>query len=173
MIATKVKKLTFLAIMTAVSLIMFLLEGLIPIPLPVPGVKLGLSNIISVCVLFLVGRSAAFAVLLLRVSLGALITGQLSGIIYSLCGGILSLAVLCLLRPILKNSQLWIAGALGGALHNVGQIAAAMVITQTPAIIVYLPVLLLCGMIAGLFTGLCAQFLYQRLQKIKLLEDIL
>ncbi len=169
----KVKKLTFLAIMTAVSLIMFLLEALIPLPVPLPGVKLGLSNIISVCILFLHGRRAAFAVLLLRISLGALITGQLGGLVYSLCGGLLSLSVLCLLRPVLSNSQLWIAGVLGGALHNIGQIGAAMVITQTPAIIVYLPILLLCGMTAGLFTGLCAQFLYHRLHKIKLLEDIL
>lgn len=169
----KVKKLTFLAIMTAVSLIMFLLEALIPLPVPLPGVKLGLSNIISVCILFLIGRRAAFAVLFLRIFLGALITGQLGGIAYSLCGGLLSLSVLCLLRPILKNSQLRVAGVLGGALHNIGQIAAAMVITQTPAIIVYLPILLLCGMVAGLFTGLCAQFLYHRLHKIKLLEDIL
>ena len=169
----KLKKLTFLAIMVAASLIMFLLEALIPIPIPMPGVKLGLSNIVSVCVLFLFGWKEAFAVLLLRILLGAIITGQLGGIVYSLCGGLLSLSVLCLLRPILKNSQLWVAGVLGGALHNIGQIAAAMVITQTPAIIVYLPILLLCGMVAGLFTGLCAQFLYQRLHKIKLLEDIL
>ena len=169
----KLKKLTFLAIMVAASLIMFLLEALIPIPIPMPGVKLGLSNIVSVCVLFLFGWKEAFAVLLLRILLGAIITGQLGGIVYSLCGGILSLAVLCLLRPVLKNSQLWVAGVLGGALHNIGQIGAAMVLTKTPAIIVYLPFLLLCGMAAGLFTGLCAQFLHQRLQKIKLLEDIL
>lgn len=169
----KVRKLTFLAIMTAVSLIMFLLESLIPIPAPIPGVKLGLSNIISVCILFLIGWKEAFAVLLLRIVLGAIITGQLGGLAYSLCGGILSLAVLCLLRPVLTDSQLWIAGVLGGALHNIGQIGAAVLITQTPAILVYLPFLLLCGMAAGLFTGLCAQFLFRRLKKSNYPEDIL
>lgn len=169
----KLKKLTFLAIMTAVSLIMFLLEALVPIPIPLPGVKLGLSNIISVCILFLCGWKEAFAVLLLRVFLGAVITGQLGGIFYSLSGGVLSLLVLCLLRPIMKQPQIWIAGVLGGMLHNVGQIGAAILITQTRAIIVYLPFLLLCGMVTGLFTGLCAQFLHQRLQKNKLFEDII
>lgn len=169
----KLKRLVFLAVMVAVSLIMFLLEALIPVPVPLPGVKLGLSNIISVCILFLLGWKEAFAVLLVRILLGAVITGQLGGLLYSLCGGVLSLFVLCLLRPLLKDRQLWIAGVLGGALHNVGQIGAAVLISQTPSLIVYLPVLLVCGMLAGLFTGLCAQFLYERLKKTKFSEDIL
>lgn len=169
----KLKKTIFLAVMVAVCLIMFLLEALIPVPVPLPGVKLGLSNIISVCVLFLLGWKEAFAVLLVRILLSAVITGQLGGLVYSLCGGVLSLLILCLLRPVLKDSQLWVAGVLGGALHNIGQLGAAILIAQTPSLIVYLPVLLVCGMLAGLFTGLCAQFLLQRLKKTKFLEEIL
>lgn len=167
----KLKKLTLLAVLTAVSLGMFLIESLIPLPIAVPGIKLGLCNIVTTCLLFLFGRKEAFAVLLLRVFLGAVLTGQLGGLPYSLCGGLLSLFVLCLLRRLLSDKQLWIAGILGGALHNLGQIAAAIVLTQTPSLLVYLPLLLIGGMLAGLFTGLCAQFLLQRLNKINISED--
>lgn len=167
----RLRKLTFLAILTAVSLILFLVEALVPLPIPIPGVKLGLSNIVTTCLLFLFGWKEALAVLLLRIVLGAVITGQLGGLVYSLCGGMLSLLCLIMLRPALKDKPLWIAGVLGGALHNIGQIAAAIVIAQTPSLIVYLPLLLVCGMLAGLFTGLCAQFLLQRLKKIFHPED--
>lgn len=170
---TKLKKLTFLAVVTAVSLVMFLIEALIPSPVPLPGVKLGLSNIVTTCLLFLLGWREALAVLLLRVFLGSLLTGQLGALVYSLSGGLLSLFCLILLRRALMPHSLWIAGVIGGAMHNVGQILAAILLTQTPSVIVYLPLLLCCGMLAGLFTGLCAQFLLQRLKKIKFSEDIL
>lgn len=173
MTATKLKKLSLLAILTAVALIMFLIEALIPLPVPLSGVKLGLSNIITTCLLFLFGWKEAAAVLLLRIVLGAVISGQVGGMVYSLCGGLFSLFCLILLRPLLKSRQLWIAGMIGGALHNVGQIAAAMLISKTPFLIVYLPLLLICGMLAGLFTGLCAQFLLQRLKKTNHSEDYL
>lgn len=168
---TRTKKLTVLAILTAVSLILFLVEALVPLPVPLPGIKLGLSNIVTTCLLFLYGWQEAAAVLLLRIFLGAVITGQLGALAYSLCGGMLSMLVLILLRPSLKDKPLWIAGVTGGALHNIGQIAAAILIAQTPSLIVYLPLLLAGGMLAGLFTGLCAQLLHQRLKKFLHSED--
>ena len=170
---TKLKKLTFLAILTAASLVMFLIEALIPLPIPLPGVKLGLGNIVTTGLLFLFGWREALCVLLLRVFLGSVLTGQLGALVYSLCGGLLSLLVLICLRRALAPHPLWIAGVLGGAIHNVGQLLAAIVLTRTPSVTVYLPLLLCCGMLAGLFTGLCAQFLLQRLKKTKFLEDIL
>lgn len=166
----KVKKLTCLAILTAVALIMFVLEAQIVFPIPV--VKLGLSNIISTGVLFMFGWREALAVLLLRVLLGSIITAQLGSIAYSLAGGLLSLVGMILLRRILTGKQLWVAGILGGILHNLGQLIAAIVISNTVSLIVYLPLLLCCGLLAGLFTGLCAQFLLQRLSKLNYLEDI-
>ena len=161
----KTKQLLTLALLTAVSLVLFVVEAQIPAPVPVPGVKLGLSNIVIVCVLFLCGRRHALAVLLVKSVLGALLTGQLGALPYSLAGGLLSLGVMSLLRPVLPDRQLWVASVLGAMLHNLGQLLTAMAITQTPGLVAYLPVLLLSGMLTGLFTGIAAQALTKRLKQ--------
>lgn len=159
----KTKRLAQLAVLTAAALAMFVIELQIPLPLPT-GIKLGLSNIVTVCVLFLFGRREALAVLLVRVLLGAVVAGRLGALPYSLAGGLLSLLVLLPLKPLFSEKQLWIASVIGGLMHNLGQLGAAIAITRTPALAAYLPVLLLGGMAAGLFTGLCAQLVYSRLR---------
>ncbi len=161
----KLKKLIRLALLTAVSLILFLVENQIPAPVPVPGVKLGLGNIIVVCVLFLYGRKEALAVLLVKVVLSAILTGNLGALVYSLAGGLLSLGVMCLLRGLLSDRQLWAGSVVGAMFHNLGQLLAAMAVAVTPGLIAYLPVLLLSGMITGLFTGLAAQAVVARLKR--------
>lgn len=153
----KPKKLLTLALLTSVSLILFLVENQIPAPVPVPGVKLGLGNVIVVCVLFLYGRREALAVLLVKILLSAVLTGNLGALAYSLSGGLLSLGVMCLLKRFLTGRQLWIGSVIGAMFHNLGQLLAALVIAETPGLIAYLPVLLLSGMITGLFTGIAAQ----------------
>ncbi len=161
----KLKKLIRLALLTAVSLILFLVENQIPAPVPVPGVKLDLGNIIVVCVLFLYGRKEALAVLLVKVVLSAILTGNLGALVYSLAGGLLSLGVMCLLRGLLTDRQLWAGSVVGAMFHNLGQLLAAMAVAATPGLIAYLPVLLLSGMITGLFTGLAAQAVVARLKR--------
>ena len=159
------KKLLRLALLTSVSLILFIVENQIPAPVPVPGVKLGLGNVIVVTVLFLYGPWEALAVLVCKVFLSALLTGNLSALAYSAAGGLLSWAGMCLLRPLLGKKQLWAASVLGAMLHNLGQLLAAMAIAATPGLIAYLPVLLLSGMVTGLFTGVAAQTAVRRLTK--------
>ena len=161
----RLRKLLYLALLTAASLILFLVENQIPAPIPVPGVKLGLGNIIILCVLFLYGWREALAVLLLKVVLSALLTGQLSALAYSMSGGFLSLAVMCLVKPVLRPKQLWVGSVLGAMTHNLGQLLAAVAISRTPQLFGYLPVLLLTGMATGLFTGLAAQAVTDRLRK--------
>lgn len=159
----KLKKLLILALLTSFSLILFVLENQIPAPLPVPGVKLGLGNVIVVTVLFLYGPKEALALLVCKILLSALLTGNLGALAYSAAGGLLSWAGMCLLRPLLREKQLWAASVLGAMLHNLGQLLAAIAIAATPGLIAYLPVLLLSGMITGLFTGLAAQAVTRRL----------
>ena len=161
----KLKKLLYLALLTAVSLVLFIVENQIPAPVPVPGVKLGLGNVIVVAVLFLYGPWEALGVLAVKVFLSALLTGNLGALAYSAAGGLLSWGGMCLLRPLLREKQLWVASVLGAMLHNLGQLLAAMVIAATPGLIAYLPVLLLSGMITGLFTGIAAQVVVRRLRK--------
>ena len=163
----KPKKLLTLALLTSVSLILFLVENQIPAPVPVPGVKLGLGNVIVVCVLFLYGRREALAVLLVKILLSAVLTGNLGALAYSLSGGLLSLGVMCLLRGLLSERQLWIGSVLGAMFHNLGQLLAALVIAETPGLIAYLPVLLLSGMVTGLFTGIAAQTVIERVKSNK------
>lgn len=163
----KLKKLLYLALLTAISLVLFVVENQIPAPVPVPGVKLGLGNVIVVAVLFLYGPWEALAVLGAKILLSAILTGNLSALAYSTAGGLLSWGGMCLLRPLLREKQLWAASVLGAMLHNFGQLLAAMAIAATPGLIAYLPVLLLSGMVTGLFTGVAAQAVVGRIKKIK------
>ena len=157
-----VKKITRMALLCAVALTIFLVEAQIPPVIPLPGVKLGLSNIVTVFAVFLLGPGEAAGILAGRIFLGSVFAGNFSAFFYSAAGGACAIAVTVLLRRILRKNQIWVAGCLGAAAHSVGQMAAAVAITATPSVLVYLPVLLLCSLAAGLFTGLCAQVLIDR-----------
>lgn len=163
-----VRRLTRLALLTAVALSVHLLEGLLPNPLPIPGAKLGLANVVTLYAMFAVGPGDTLLVLLARILLGSLFSGRGTTLFYSLAGGLLCFAALWLLHRILTRRQLWAAGIVGGICHNIGQITMAIALTRTPALLVYLPWLILCGMGTGLFTGLCARFLLEKLpEKLK------
>ena len=94
--------------------------------------------------------------------LGAVFAGNFSTILYSASGGALAILVTIGLRKILKDNQLWAAGCLGAIAHSVGQMIAAIAITRTAGLLIYLPVLVVISIFTGLFTGLCAQFLVKR-----------
>lgn len=133
---------------------------------PVPGIKLGLSNIIILTVLYLYGPWEAAAVMLIKILFGSAFSSVPSAIIYSAAGGALSLAVMTPLRRVLKENQLWGLSAFGAMAHNIGQLAAAMAVLGSPGLIWYLPVLLLSGTVTGVFTGLCARPVIPQIEKI-------
>jgi len=200
-----VKKLTLMAVLTALALIIFIIEAQIPMPIPVPGVKLGLANAVTLFVLFYgtgksrkgsgagdsdgsvdmggsdnaagssgVGESGAlpanlttanaFTILLCRIVLGAVFTGRLVAFAYSITGGLLGFAVQVVMKRFVSNKQIWVCGAVGAVFHNIGQILAAVIITGTPAIVAYLPVLIIAGVVTGVLTGLVAQFTLEHLK---------
>lgn len=158
----KTRRMTKLALMTTVALIIFVFESLLPDLVPIPGVKLGLANIVTVYAVYRCRAWEAALVLFCRIVLGAFFGGQIVSLLYSLAGGTLCLCGMLGLRRILPARYIWVCSVLGAVLHNIGQIAVAILITRTPELIIYLPVLLVSGCIAGLFTGLCAQFLVVR-----------
>lgn len=162
---SSIRRLTRLALLTAVALSIHLLEGQLPPILPIPGAKLGLANVVTLYTMFTIGPGDTLLVLLARILLGSVFSGRATTLFFSLAGGLLCYAATCVLRKILFDRQLWVAGVLGGICHNIGQISVAMAITRTPALIVYLPWLLLCGMATGLFTGLCARFFVKKLPR--------
>ena len=162
----KVKKLTTLALLSAIALTIFVLEAQIPPLVPIPGVKLGLANIVTVFTVFAFrGRDGA-AVLTVRIFLGAVFAGNFSTIFYSAAGGALAILVTIVSRRFLTKRQLWVAGALGAVAHSVGQMAMAVAITGTPGLVIYLPLMIVCSVITGVFTGLCAQFVLIRGEKL-------
>lgn len=161
----KTKTLTQLALLSAMALIIFMVEAQIPLPVPIPGVKLGLSNVITLFALWTLGRREAGLVLLVRIVLGSFVAGNLMTMAYSLAGGVLCFLLMALMKPLFAERQIWILSIFGAIGHNVGQLAIAVAITGTPSIILPIgPVLMLSGIITGLFTGLCAQSVILRLR---------
>ena len=158
----KTKKLTTLSMLTAIALTIFMVEAQIPPLTPVPGIKMGLSNIVTVFTVFAIGPGEAAAVLFVRVFLGAVFAGNFSTIFYSGAGGLCAIAATIGLRKILTKKQLWVAGVCGAIAHSIGQMAMAITLLATPGLIAYLPVMIIASIISGAFTGFCAQFLVNR-----------
>ena len=158
----KTRKLTLLALLTAIALTIFMVEAQIPALLPIPGIKLGLSNIVTVFAVFTLGPKEAVMVLAARIFLGAVFAGNFSTIFYSAAGGALAILTTIALRRVLTKRQLWVAGALGAVAHSIGQMIMAVLLTSTPGLIAYLPVMIVVSIVTGTFTGLCAQFLVNR-----------
>ena len=157
----RTKKLTTMALLTAIALTIFMVEAQIPPIVPLPGVKIGLSNIVTVFAVWALGPGEAAAILFCRIFLGA-VFGNFGTIFYSAAGGGCAIGVTILARKFLKKDQLWAAGSMGAVAHSAGQMAVAMVFTGTPSIIVYLPALVAISIVTGFCTGLAAQFLVNR-----------
>jgi len=162
----KVRKLTLMALLTAIALTIFMIEAQIPAPVPIPGIKLGLANIVTVFAVFALGPREAASILFVRIFLGAVFAGNFSTIFYSGAGGLCAILVAIGLQKVLTHQQLWVAGAFSAIGHSIGQMAMAIAITATPSLAAYLPVMILCSVVTGLFTGLCAQFVLNRGKKI-------
>ena len=158
----KTKKLTQLSLLTAIALTIFMVEAQIPALVPIPGIKMGLSNIITVFTVFVMGPKEGISVLFVRIFLGAVFAGNFSTIFYSAAGGACAIGVTILLKKILTEKQLWIAGCCGAIAHSIGQMGMAILLSGTPGLAVYLPVMIAASILSGSFTGLCAQFLVKR-----------
>lgn len=161
-----VKKLTTLALFTTIALTIFILESALPPIVPIPGVKLGLANIVTLILLVNGTWAEALLVLLMRILLGSIFAGQMMSFFYSLAGGLLCLAVMALLHRLLGEKLLWFTSIMGAVAHNIGQIIVAMAVLGSAYVLYYLPFLLLSGIITGIFTGLCAGYLHRRLPKL-------
>lgn len=159
----KPKKLALLSLLTAMALIIFIIELRMPDLLPIPGVKLGLANIITVYAVYSFNGKETVLLVVSRVLLGSLFSGNVPALIYSLAGALLCLAGMLLLRKVIPIDYIWLCSIIGAILHNTGQIAVAVVNMQSYAVLSYYPLLVISGSIAGLFTGLCAKFVLKRL----------
>ena len=150
----KTKKLTLCAILIALALALSYTERYIPLQMviPLPGVKLGLANVVTLLALYLMGPKAAFAILIPRCVFGAVFGGGITGLLFSMTGGIFAMCVMALSRKIPIFSVYGVS-ILGAAAHNVGQILAAMVLMNSYYIGAYLPYLLVVALFTGFATG--------------------
>lgn len=157
-------RITELAAFTAVAFIFSYIESLFPLPLPFPGMKLGLANLVIVIVLYRQGFLSAFGVSMVRNVLNAITFGSLFGFFYSLAGSILSLCIMYLFQKN-KHPQFSLIGvsAVGGIIHNIGQFIVAVCLVGFSAILNYLPFLYFAGLIAGILIGFLANLCLKRL----------
>lgn len=152
----KIRSLAFCGVFTALALACNLLEALIPLQafIPLPGIKLGLANVVSVYVLYYIGEKEAFSVTVCRCIIASLILGSVTSFAFSLCGGVLSLTSSVLLKKIAKSRVSFIGVCvIGASCHNLGQIAVCCAMFGTLAVVRYLPLLLLSSVICGGIIG--------------------
>ena len=159
------KELARCAVLAALSLALSYLEGMFPLPVPLPGFKLGLANIVTVFALYALGAAHALAILLVRVLLGATFAGNASALIFSLFGGLAALGVMALLSRLGRLSVYGVSVG-GAAAHNGGQVCAAMLTLGSGAPLAYLPVLLLVSLFTGALTGFTAALLLRALRNV-------
>ena len=166
---SKTKRLTLCAILVALAMALSYTERFIPLQMlvPLPGVKLGLANIVTLMALYLMGPKAAFAILIPRCIFGAVFGGGITGLAFSLVGGLLAMAAMCLARKIPAFSVYGVS-ILGAAAHNVGQILAAMVLMNSVYIGAYLPYLLGVALFTGFATGAACAGILRALKAVNI-----
>lgn len=158
------KKVTLLGFTLAAAMLLSYIESAVPPVIPISGVKIGLANIAVIFALYRIGTAEAYLISLLRVILSALLFGNIVALAYAVSGALLSLTVMALLKKTDKFSVFAIS-ITGGVLHNVGQILCAVIIIGSPAVLYYLPVLMLCGILSGALIGVLAGYINKRLKK--------
>ena len=158
-------RVAYFGVFTALALIFSYVETLIPINFGIPGIKLGLANLIIIIALYKMSVKEAYVLSVVRVVLAGFIFGNLFSIIYSLAGGLLSLTVMTLLKKTDKFSLFGNSMA-GGVFHNVGQLIVAIIVMENLIIAYYMPVLLISGLITGFMIGLVAGEMLKRLSKL-------
>jgi len=159
------KTIATLAMMIALAMVFSYVESLIPINFGIPGVKLGLANLAIVAALYLLGGKQTFLISIVRIVLSGFLFGNLASILYSLAGGILSLAVMMLLKKTKKISVLTVSVA-GGICHNIGQLVVAILVVENLKLVFYIPVLLVSGFLTGLLIGIVSQILLPRVKRV-------
>ena len=163
----KTKKVAMLGLSIALAMIMSYIEVLVPLSFAVPGIKMGLANIVIIFVLYKIGTKEAILVSLIRVFLVSLLFSNVMAMWYSLAGAVLSLGIMWILKKTDKFSVVGVSIA-GGIMHNVGQIIMAVIVLGTEQIALYLPVLVITGNVTGVVIGIVSGLVINRFKKIRL-----
>lgn len=160
------RSLALSAMLAALALIFSYVEALIPLPVPVPGIKLGIANLVIVMAIYKLGFRYAFTINCVRIVIAGLLFSGVFGMIYSFAGGILSLLVMYLLQRTGWFSMVGVSMA-GGVAHNLGQLITASLLVQSVRMMSYFSILLFSGLISGIFIGVLASLIYRRLPDLQ------
>ena len=162
-----IRQITIMGMLVALAMVLGFVETLIPINLGIPGMKLGLANIVVVIALFLFDIKTAVVVSILRIILIAMTFGNMSMMFYSIAGASLSLLSMIAISKI-KSFSLISVSIVGGIMHNVGQIICAAFVVRTNGVFTYLPVLIIAGLVSGALIGIVAGLILVRLTNVKI-----
>lgn len=170
----KSTKITYMSLLIAQALVLYIIEGMIPVPFITPGAKLGLANLVTIVAIYtLDSNKEAFAVLAIRILLSTMFGGNLSTLMYSIGGSILSFIAMISIKKILK-SRVSIIGisASGAVFHNIGQLLVACIMVKNIGVMLYLPILTIAGIGTGIFVGITANFLLKHMKKLPYFRKI-
>lgn len=163
------RKIVLTALFSAVALGIYVLESMIAPISAIPGVKLGLANVVTLVAVYTIGKRGAFATLIIRIALSSLLFGHMMSFFFSLAGGIACYGAVCVFQKLLDRSQMWALGIISAFAHNLGQIIVAIAITSQLAVAYYFLFMILASIITGAFTGVCAMYCVKILEKSKIL----
>ncbi|HHV13101.1 MAG TPA: Gx transporter family protein [Clostridiales bacterium] len=161
----KINRITTYGLLVALAFILSYIENLIPIPVPIPGIKLGMANLVVITALYSLGIKEALSLSILRIILVSFTYGSPSTMLFSLAGGLLSWGIMALF----KNGKLFSfvgVSILGGIFHNVGQILTAVFVVENINIVYYLPFLLISGVFTGALIGILGAMILKRLKHL-------
>ena len=160
-----VKRTALCGLLTAMMLVLGFIESMIPVAAGVPGIKLGLSNGVLMFALYMLDAPTAFVLMIVKVVLSGLMFGGVSAMLYAMAGGVLSMITMILLKKL--KFHILVVSMFGAVMHNVGQVAMAMLIVQTPQLIHYMAVLMLVGLVMGAITGVAANTTLTHIKKLR------
>lgn len=168
------KRVIIVAIFGAITVVLGLIEAMIPLQSAIPGVKLGLGNIMVLTCLYFLNARDALTLIALKTVLTALLLGTFSSFLFSVSGSLLSFVCMYGLLKLGKERFSLIGiSVVGGITHNIGQLGAATVVLGTSKIFYYLPFLMLSGIVTGIFVGIAAKYLIERLKQLRQFEELI
>ncbi|MTK12147.1 MAG: Gx transporter family protein [Clostridiaceae bacterium] len=169
----KAKKLVFMSLLIAQAIILYIVEGMLPVPFITPGAKLGLANIITVVSMYIFSFRETLLIVIIRILLATFFGGNVSSFLFSVTGGVLSLVAMYITKQLGKeNVSIWGISITGSIFHSIGQILVAAFLIQNMNIAVYLPILLVAGVGTGFFIGLASKHMLVHLNKLTYIEKL-
>lgn len=171
---SKTFRIVFIGLLVSQALALYTIESMIPVPFIAPGAKLGLTNLITVIALYMLeDKKDVLLIIILRLLLSTIFSGNLSTLMYGAAGAILSYCIMLSVKAIGKDKISIIGVSASGAFfHNVGQLIVAAIIVQNVAVMFYLPLLSLAGVSTGVFIGVTSNFIVKHMSKLPYFKDI-